>query len=196
MPIVKLSLRHNFSLSGRVYTTAMRTLRSYLFLVVIFGVSLTQCLKTETASPDDLNQTDREFILAASLRNGAILQLADTAVAKTTDSAIKRLADTIGVDYSNLETDFTRLANGLSFYFPDSLDAKQLAFKLRLDTLNGRIFDSVYIHQLVVEHDSAIASFNKQVAEGFNIKLKQFSTTWIPVLQRNRKTADSIAKLY
>lgn len=164
--------------------------------VCLLAFCFQHCAKNNVANPDDLNQTDREFIFNASLRNGAILQLADTALVKTSDSAIKKLADTIVADYTKLETAFTSLANGLSFYFQDSLDAKQLAFKIRLDSLSGRVFDSVYIHQLVIEHDSALASFNKEIAEGFNVKLKFFASTWLPALQRNRKTADSLAKLY
>lgn len=167
-----------------------------MIAVFLVAFCFSDCAKKNVANPDDLNQTDREFIFNASLRNGAILQLADTAIVKTSDSAIKKLADTIVADYTKLETDFTRLANGLSFYFPDSLDANQLAFKLRLDTLTGRVFDSVYIHQLVIEQDSALAAFNKEVSNGFNVKLKFFASSWLPALQRNRKTADSLAKLY
>ena len=167
-----------------------------LLSVFLIAFCLPECAKNNVSNPDDLNQADRSFIFTASLRNGAFLQLADSATLKTSDSAIKRLADTIVVDYTKLETDFTRLANGLSFYFPDSLDATQLSFKLRLDTLSGRTYDSVYIHQLVVEHDSALAVFNREVAEGFNVKLKSFANSWLPALQRNRKTADSIANLY
>lgn len=164
--------------------------------IALVAICFTDCAKNNVSNPDDLNQTDREFILSASLRNGAILQLADSAIIKTSDSLIKKLADTIVIDYSKLEFDFTRLANGLSFYFPDSLDEKQLAFKLRLDSLTGRKYDSVYIHQLVIEHDSALASFNKAISDGFNVKLKAFAGAWIPALQRNRKTADSIASNY
>ena len=68
-----------------------------------------------------------------------------------------------------------------------------VALGAQLLTLDGRAFDSVYIHSQVSDHQKAITFFQNEIDKGNNSRLKNYANTQLPHLQEHLRIADSLA---
>jgi putative membrane protein len=167
------------------------------FSLAVVICSLAACIKADdNANLNDVNQADRDFIFKASFANSnelAISRLADTVAS---DTALRKFAHQLVEKHSALRSSFDKVASGFSYYAGDSLNAESLALQQQLLGLNGRAFDSVYIHSRLANQTLLLNSFNEEVNNGINTKLKAFAAANIPLLQANKKTADSLVQFF
>ncbi len=169
-----------------------RVVASFL---LIWAISI-GCKKSDPAPPNDINQSDRVFIRDASLFNAAAVRINQFVDTTTSDTLIRNLARVLSTDHVNIRNSFNAIAGGFAYYTKDSLDAVHAALKAQLDTLTGRSFDSVYIHQQKADHQAAIVLFSLEKDSGLNVPVRQFATSLIPMLQNHLKSIDSLAKYY
>lgn len=143
-----------------------------------------------------LNSTDSSFVTMAGMSNTAEIQAARLADSLSTDSVILDFANKMIEDHSATQSSLKTLAGQYNLTVPDSVDAQHAAIMAQLATMTGRAFDSMYIHQQVVDHQAAIDLYNGETNNGNNGQLKNFATTTLPHLNMHKASADSIAALY
>lgn len=185
-------------LSNRFDCITPNTAMSLKLLPLLASICLlAACIKADdNADLNDVNQADRDFIFKASFANSnelAISRLADTVAS---DSAVRNFAHQLVEKHRALRLSFDKVASGFSYYAGDSLNAGSLALQQQLLILNGRAFDSVYIHSRLANQTLLLNSFNEEVNNGINTRLKAFAAANISLLQSNKKTADSLAQFF
>ena len=153
------------------------------------------CNKNDS-NPNDINQTDRDFIFHASFANAGELGISALADTASTDSTIIDFAGHMVAEHTSIEKNFTAIAGGFSYYTADSLNAENLALQEQLLTLSGRAFDSVYIHSRVKNHVDMIAMFTEEKNNGLSPQIKNFASSVLPILQTHLQMADSLSQKY
>ena len=143
-----------------------------------------------------VNAKDREFTSMAAMSNRAEIDAATLALSNGQDSSIKAFAQMMITDHTNAMDQLDSLATSLTLSAPDSLDAAHVALKQQLSTLNGRAFDSLYIHSQVMDHQQAISLFTSERDSGSNMSLKNYAISLLPHLQQHLQMADSLSANY
>ena len=168
----------------------------YMFLsaVLLGAVVLSSCDKNDDNNNNNqLNDTDRNFLVNASISNNAEIQLANLAVNKAVSPVVSAFAQQMITDHTTAQSDLKDLGNSTNFTIADSVDAMHQALNDLLSTLEGSAFDSAYIHSQVGDHDRAITLFTTEQNSGINASVKGYANTYLPKIQMHRSMADSIA---
>jgi putative membrane protein len=149
---------------------------------------------------DDQNQspnsTDREFAMRAAMSNKAEVGAGALASNKADDDGIRDFGAMMVNDHTGALNDLREITNDLNLYAPDSLDAKHQALAQQLSSLQGREFDSVYIHSQVEDHQMAISLFENQANNGSNSRLVRYANDKLPTLRMHLEHADSLAGIF
>jgi putative membrane protein len=143
-----------------------------------------------------VNATDSVFVMQAGMGNTAEDSAAMLALTKSTDTSIVYFANKMIADHSAAQASLKNIAGRYYLSVPDVVDSVHRQLMMQMAQLSGRAFDSTYIHQQVVDHDSTIARFQREVDLGNNVDLRNFADTTLPKLQMHLDMADSIATRY
>ncbi len=155
------------------------------------------CDKDDDDNNDnDINNTDRNFTMMASMSTTAEIDAGTSASQKGESEGIRMYGNMMVSGHGPVQAQLVALASGLGLKAPDSLNAAHVALKAQLAALDGRAFDSVYIHAQVRDHQNTIALFEDQVSNGNNATLRNFATTTLPDLRHHLEVADSLAAGY
>jgi putative membrane protein len=142
---------------------------------------------------NDINQRDRNFAMKASMANFAEIDAGQLAATKATDAGIRSFGQQMVTEHTASKAELQNLANSLSLYAPDSLDAEHAALKTQLMALSGKAFDSVYIHSQVKDHNMAIDLYDDEGDKGDNRPLRDYARSTLPHLRMHLSKADSLA---
>ena len=157
-------------------------------------VSFCACNNDDNSDTNNIvNATDSSFVLNAGMSNTAEIRAADLALSKSADTAIINFANMMKADHTAAQTSLKSIASYYGLTAPDSVDAAHAAKATELALLNGRAFDSAYINEQVVDHQTTIQLFQTEGSNGNNNDLKNFADSTLPKLQMHLVRADSIA---
>ena len=88
------------------------------------------------------------------------------------------------------------LSDSLTLHVADSLNPSHLALRNFMITISGREFDSTFIHNQVLDLESAISLHQTEISSGGNAQVKAFATNYLTEIQEQKIWADSIAANY
>ncbi|HEX8357626.1 MAG TPA: DUF4142 domain-containing protein [Segetibacter sp.] len=154
------------------------------------GVALSSCGKDDN---EELNNTDRDFMIKSSISNNAEVGAATLAVNKATNLAVKAYATHMLMEHGMAQTDLKNLGNSVSYPIKDTLDPAHVAIANQLSMLSGRQFDSAYIHTQVVDHQVTLTNFQNEQNNGQHRDVKNYANTYRPHIEAHLVRADSIA---
>jgi putative membrane protein len=143
-----------------------------------------------------INSVDVAFARMASMSNYAEIMAGQLAADSSDDSTIINYGEMMVMDHTTALNNLHAITSALNLYAPDSLDSLHAAFADTLMMLDGFQFDSLYIHQMVDDHQQALTLFQTEVAGGMNVQLKSYASNLIPKIQMHLTEADSIADNY
>lgn len=66
----------------------------------------------------------------------------------------------------------------------------------QLNTLTGRVFDSTYIHNQLLDHQAAINFYTDELNNGNQLNVKAYANTILQNIRLHYQRADSIAKAF
>ena len=167
----------------------------YMFLpaFLLASVVLSSCDKNDDNKGNDLNATDKNFLVNASISNNAEIELANLAVSKAVSPVVTSFAQQMITDHTTAQSDLKDVANKVNFAITDSIDALHQVLKDQLTTLEGSAFDSAYIHSQVADHDQALSLYNLEQTSGNQNGVLYYANNYKPKIQMHRDLADSIA---
>jgi putative membrane protein len=170
-------------------------MKKYAWATLLFAFAFCSCDKNDdnNNNGNNINSTDRDFVLNASMANTAEINAGQLASTKANDEGIKDFGQFMVTEHGTSKTQLKNLADSLQLQAPDSLDAEHVALGAQLLTLDGRSFDSVYIHSQVTDHQKTINLFQNEINNGNNSRLKDFANSQMPHLQEHLNMADSLA---
>src|SRR4051794_21136907 len=85
-----------------------------------------------TDTSNIVNAQDSNFVMMAGMGNTAEIRAADSALAKSTDSAIRNFATMMVADHSAAQTSLKAIATNYGLTVPDSIDAAHAAIAATL----------------------------------------------------------------
>ena len=126
---------------------------------------------------------DGHFVREAG--EGGIFQVAAgrLAVQKASNSDIRQFGQRMIDDHSKANDELKRIAAKDSLTFPARMSSRDHATLNRLSNLSGTAFDRAYIRDMVKDHESDLAAFQREANNGANADVKTWAMNTVPMIQ-------------
>jgi len=152
------------------------------------AASATSKSSTRSATPDV------HFAKEAAQGGMAEVKLGQLAQEKGSNDSVKSFGKRMVDDHSKAGDKLKEAASRESITLPNDLSAKDQATYDRLAKLNGAAFDRAYARDMVKDHETDIAAFQKEASAGKDESLKSFASETLPTLQDHLKQAKEMMK--
>ncbi|MDR5826137.1 DUF4142 domain-containing protein [Caballeronia sp. LZ043] len=154
-------------------------------------VSSAQTQAASTTQANDLPQTDKAFVQAASQSSSTEIDTAKLATNQSQDKDVKNFAHHMMMDHTKLTVQLKMAAPHGVTVPKDNSDETVIS---ALKPLRGKEFDAMYIKKVGLEgHQQAVEAFQKEAQEGQNADLKKAAQKALPTIQEHLKMAQQLA---
>jgi putative membrane protein len=150
--------------------------------------------ETTAAAKSKPAMADTHFAKEAAQGGMAEVKLGQLAQEKGSNDAVKNFGKRMVNDHSKAGDKLKEAAAKESITLPTDIGAKDQATYDRLAKLNGAAFDRAYAKDMVADHQSDVAAFQKEANGGKNDSLKSFASETLPTLQDHLKEAKEMMK--
>lgn len=167
-------------------------------VVISLLIGYTACKKPVELIDDngDINKADIDFLPAATYTNYAGIDIPNMAVSKTANADIRAFAQKVTADHGTAHIELKAFASERNFTVPTEPDSLTKARKQELAKYEGRAFDSVFIHMMVVIENNSVTLFEKQVANAGDEAIKTYATKYLPKIKDHYQTAQALSLKY
>jgi putative membrane protein len=124
----------------------------------------------------------------------AEVKLGQLAQEKGSSDTVKGFGKRMVDDHSKAGDKLKEVASRESITLPTDISAKDQAIYDRLSKLNGAAFDRSYARDMVKDHETDVAAFQREVNGGKDDSLKSFASATLPTLQDHLKQAKEMMK--
>ena len=135
---------------------------------------------------------DSAFMHTAAIGGMAEVELGKLGVANATSSDVKQFAQRMVDDHSKANDELKALAAQKNVTLPAQLDAKHKAVVDKLAKQKGAAFDAAYMSEMVNDHNTDVALFQKESKSGKDAETKAWAAKTLPTLQEHQKMAKEI----
>ena len=112
-------------------------------------------------------QIDDQVLVEKAMQGSmAEIELADLALAKSSDPRVREFAEQMKKDHTAAQAHFAQAATREGVQQPKGLSAAQQATKDRLSRLEGAAFDRAYMSHMVHDHQKEVALFTAKSRTG------------------------------
>src|ERR1700759_1545958 len=136
---------------------------------------------------------DQHFIKEAADGGMAEVELGQLAADKASNAEVKEFAQRMVKDHSQANDQLKQIASQKGLPLPSSLSPKDQATKNKPSKLSGDAFDQAYMSDMLKDHKTDIAAFQKETTSGKDPDLKQFASQTLPTLKEHLKQAKSVS---
>jgi putative membrane protein len=166
----------------------MRKLAKFSTMLVVLGLA---AFGTGVFAQDPpVNSYDKHFVSEAAEGGLAEVELGQLAQSKAASDKVKDFAQKMVDDHSKANQELKECAEKVGINVPDHMSVTEKAEKTKLDMYKGGHFDHAYIADMVKDHQSDIAAFEREVTEGQNPELKSFAEKTLPTLKEHLRLAE------
>lgn len=158
-------------------------------LVAILSVGVYSCKDDEDDESAAVTQQDRDFAAAVHRANLAEIQLSQLAVQRGTNDSVTTYATEMISDHSAARMKLDSIAGRLNISLPDSMSRPNQQLLARLSGLNGVDFDTTYISNQVVAHQSTRTLLEEQISRGDDQSLIDYAEEQLPIVNRHLQDA-------
>jgi len=137
---------------------------------------------------------DPHFAKEAAQGGMAEVRLGHLAQEKGTNDTVKSFGRRMVDDHSKAGDKLKAVAARESITLPTDISAKDQATYDRLAKLNGAAFDRAYARDMVKDHETDVAAFQKEANAGKDDSLKSFASETLPTLQDHLRQAKEMMK--
>lgn len=137
-------------------------------------------------------QKDRDFVVTAAQGNIAEIQAGKLAGEKGNKDSVRLFGSAMVADHTKALKELDDLVNDELMMLPTEPDAEHKALKLRLDSLNGYVFDTVYMNAQLKDHVKTIVLFETEASLGTDAGLQGYAAKTLPVLKEHLMMAQKI----
>jgi putative membrane protein len=137
---------------------------------------------------------DARFAKEAAQGGMAEVKLGQLAQEKGSSDSVKSFGKRMVDDHSKAGDKLKEVASRESITLPTDISAKDQAVYDRLSKLNGAAFDRAYARDMVKDHETDVAAFQKEANGGKDDSLKSFAAETLPTLQDHLKQAKEMMK--
>jgi putative membrane protein len=144
---------------------------------------------SKTSSGKTSMAGDSHFAREAAQGGMAEVKLGQLAQDKGSSDAVKSFGKRMVDDHSKANDKLKDVASKENMTLPTDVSAKDKATYERLSKLSGAAFDRAYAKDMVKDHQTDVAAFQKEANGGKSDSLKSFASETLPTLQDHLKEA-------
>jgi putative membrane protein len=133
--------------------------------------------------------SDMRFAREAAIGGITEVELGKIAVEKGSSERVKRFGQRMVDDHSKAGDDLKGIAAKDNFSLPFDLDASHKAIVDRFSKMSGTEFDQAYINDMVKDHETDLADFEKEATSGTNPDIKNWASNNLPTLRDHLRRA-------
>ena len=159
-------------------------------------LTIVSCKKEDDNINNQLNEADKNFILQAGISNVSEIEAAKIAVLKTIDTVVLSFAQHMLAEHTAAHNDLKTMGGVVGFTVKDTTDAAHATTIAQLNTLTGRAFDSTYIHNQLIDHQTTINFYRDELSNGNQLNVKAYANTVLQNIRLHYQRADSIATAF
>ena len=137
---------------------------------------------------------DTHFAKEAAQGGMAEVKLGQLAQEKGSSNSVKSFGKRMVDDHSKAGDKLREVASRESITLPSDISVKDQATYDRLSKLSGSAFDRAYARDMVKDHETDVAAFQREANAGKNDSLKSFASETLPTLQDHLKQAKDMMK--
>jgi putative membrane protein len=137
---------------------------------------------------------DSHFAKEAAQGGMAEVKLGQLAQEKGSSDSVKSFGKRMVDDHSKAGDKLKEVASRESITLPSDISVKDQATYDRLSKLSGSAFDRAYARDMVKDHETDVAVFQREATSGKNDSLKSFASETLPTLQDHLKQAKEMMK--
>jgi len=189
--------------------------RNLLSLFAIVSLIAFGCQKNETAKSDtattstwtigtsaatsttgtsaaSLSDADKDFMAKVAQGGIAEVNAAQLAFAKASANDVKAFGNRMINDHGKANDELKQLATNKGVTLPTETDTDQKKAFDALATKTGKAFDKAYMTDMVKDHETVVAAFEKESTDAQDPDLKSWVTKTLPTIQDHLKMAKQI----
>jgi putative membrane protein len=137
---------------------------------------------------------DAHFAKEAAQGGMAEVKLGQLAQEKGANDSVKSFGERMVDDHSKAGDKLKEVTSRENIALPTDISAKDQATYDRLSKLDGAAFDRAYARDMVKDHKTDVAAFQKEANTGRDDSLKGFASETLPTLQDHLKQAEEMMK--
>jgi putative membrane protein len=137
---------------------------------------------------------DVHFAKEAAQGGMAEVKLGQLAQEKGSSEPVKSFGKRMVEDHSKAGEKLKEVVSRENITLPTDISTKDQATYNRLSKLSGRAFDRAYARDMVKDHETDVAAFQKEANGGKSDSLKNFASETLPTLQDHLKQAKEMMK--
>ena len=141
------------------------------------------------AQKGDEASGDARFARQAAMGGMMEVELGRIAVQKSSNDKVKEFGQRMIDDHSKIGDELKGIAAKNNFNVPSQLDERHKAIVKGYANMAGTEFDRAYMRDMVSDHQTNIAEFQKEANNGMNADLKSWATTTLPMIQEHHRIA-------
>jgi putative membrane protein len=162
-------------------------------ITVALGAFIFGCSKDNNNDVNQVNTTDRNFVVQASYSNKDEIAAGAIASTKGMRDSIMMFGQMMVADHTKAQTSLDSIAGALGIVTPVGPDSVHLVIGQQLMAASGHSFDTMYIHGQVIDHQKTINLFQDEISNGNNRLIKDFANKNLPVIKMHYAMATSIS---
>jgi putative membrane protein len=141
-----------------------------------------------------MDPADSDFMMKAAQGGMAEVNMGNMASSKATNADVKKFGDRMVTDHSKANDELKQLASTKGVTLPTDVNDEQKKAMDMMSSKNGKDFDKAYIDDMVKDHETDVAEFEKASKNAKDADLKAWATKTLPTLQEHLKMAKDTQK--
>lgn len=130
--------------------------------------------------PQQVNNTDRLFVLLVGAGGLGEVELARLAESKAAAPGVKQFAQRMVQDHGRGNAYLVELAGRAGVTVPNEPGPDEKATQQQLRTLQGPSFDLAYLRSQLVDHQKTVQLLEWEAGQGQNADLQRYAMTMLP----------------
>ncbi len=158
------------------------------------GTTSTTSTGSSGGTISSLTAEDKEFVIKAAQGGMSEVGLGQMASEKATSTDVKNFANRMVNDHGQANDELAKLAKNKGLALPTELNGEQNKMADELSKKVGRDFDKAYMTEMIRDHETDVAEFEKMSKDARDPDLKAWVTKTLPTLQDHLRVAKQTAK--
>jgi putative membrane protein len=142
-------------------------MKTMMWCAIVAGASILIPNKAKAQSDDD-----KKFLATAAQSDQNEIALSKAAEQKATNPAVKRFAEKMVKEHTELTDSMKPFAEQWGLTAPTGLDSDHQKELDKLNGLSGHDFDKEYMDQMVSDHSKALDAFTKEAKDTKDAKFR------------------------
>ena len=141
-----------------------------------------------------LSKADKQFLTMAAETNMTEAHIGQMAEGRADSQAAKDFGKKLDQDHSAAYTELLQLAQKEGDSIPRGINSRHISSISSLESLKGRSFDKAFARNEAMEHQRALAAFQREADHGTNPDVKAYAAKHIDTMKAHLDMAKGLEK--